>query len=89
MDSKPDFCKAPWTDKQVDALNAYQRAGDFHPFTCGGNRSDAAHKDYAAKNGGDRGQLIATPNGWVCPVCDYTQGWAHAFMAEEGGRDDN
>jgi hypothetical protein len=26
--------------------------------------------------------LIATENGWICPVCDYKQGWAHSFMAE-------
>lgn len=24
--------------------------------------------------------LIATEKGWVCPVCDYTQNWAHDFM---------
>ena len=27
--------------------------------------------------------LIATENGWICPVCDYTQNWAHNFMAEK------
>ena len=21
--------------------------------------------------------LVATKNGWICPVCDYTQNWAH------------
>lgn len=21
--------------------------------------------------------LIATENGWICPVCDYTQNWSH------------
>ena len=24
--------------------------------------------------------LIATENGWLCPVCGYTQNWAHSFM---------
>lgn len=23
--------------------------------------------------------LVATVNGWICPTCDYTQNWAHAF----------
>ena len=23
--------------------------------------------------------LVATVNGWICPTCDYTQDWAHAF----------
>lgn len=74
--------RAPWSPDQVDALNRYQRQGNFHPFTCGGNRADKAHRDWAMKNG-DRyqGLLVATAKGWVCPVCGYTQDWAHAFMA--------
>lgn len=27
--------------------------------------------------------LIATENGWICPVCNYEQNWAHKFMTEE------
>lgn len=27
--------------------------------------------------------LIATNDGWICPVCDYKQKWAHKFMAEK------
>jgi hypothetical protein len=46
----------------------------MHPFTCGsGNRIDAAHLDR-------EGVLFATPNGWICPYCDYRQNWAHDFM---------
>lgn len=26
--------------------------------------------------------LIATEEGWICPVCDYKQNWAHNFMTE-------
>jgi hypothetical protein len=74
--------KAPWSQEQIDALNRYQREGNFHPFTCGGNRSDAAHKRYAEEHGDrDWGLLVATPEGWVCPVCGYKQNWAHGFMA--------
>ena len=40
----------PWTPEQVDSLNAYQRAGIFHTYTCGTCRND----------------LIATTDGWRC-----------------------
>ena len=30
--------------------------------------------------------LIATPDGWICPSCDYTQDWAHGFMADGSWR---
>lgn len=74
----------PWSQEQVDALNDYQHKGEFHPFTCGKDRSDEAHRKYAAENNeSDFGILFATPDGWVCPVpgCGYAQKWAHAFMA--------
>ena len=41
---------------------------------------DADHEAYALAHGGDFGQLLATPNGWFCPACDYRQTWAHDFM---------
>lgn len=75
---------APFTPEQVKALNEFQNRVDWHPFTCDGDRQDEAHKAYQAKHGGDFGQLVATAEGWVCPVCDYKQSWAHDFM-EEGG----
>lgn len=73
--------KAPWTFEQVTALNEYQRRGDFHPFTCG-NRDD--HPMVA----GDKGVLIATTRGWICPYCDYTQDWAHEGMLNPPRRTD-
>lgn len=69
----------PFTPPQVVELNRFQN-GFFHPFTCGNNRGDEAHKAYAAKHGGDWGQLIATRGGWVCPTCGYIQHWAHSNM---------
>jgi hypothetical protein len=54
--------RAPFTDAQVSALNAYQRSGSFHPYTCAI----------------DSTPLIATRHGWGCPNCSYTQDWAHA-----------
>ncbi|MEU5043193.1 hypothetical protein [Streptomyces griseorubiginosus] len=67
--------RAPWTPDQVDALNAFQRRGGMHPFTCGGEHTPASPA------------LVAYTDGWRCPQpygesCDYRQDWAHAFMAE-------
>lgn len=73
--------RSPWTAEQVEALNYYQADRRFHAFTCGGSRGDEAHQRYALEHGEDMGQLIATQDGWVCPVCDYTQDWVHDFMA--------
>jgi hypothetical protein len=69
----PTFVAAPWTDEQVANLNRYQRAGVFHPFTCG--RRDE-HRD-------NPGVLVAETDGWHCPAagCTYRQEWAHPFMA--------
>jgi len=80
--------KAPWTQEQVDALNAWQASDYVHPFTCG-NRHTPEHKIYAQQHGqGDHGILVATPEGWKCPVCDYVQDWAHDFMFSPAACDD-
>lgn len=61
---------APWTHEQVANLNAWQERGDRPPFTCGRDGCGEV--------------LAAVPEGWVCPseTCDYTQNWAHNFMAD-------
>lgn len=72
---------APWTPEQVTALNAYQRAGRGHPFTCGGEQHLGSPS------------LVAYTDGWRCPqpdgkFCDYRQDWAPTFMiptSKEGG----
>ena len=58
---------APFTEKQMDSLNAWQNRGDVHPFTCSQHSNNP---------------LVATRDGWHCAVdgCDYTQNWAHNFM---------
>ena len=61
--------KAPWTQEQVDALNAWQALGNVHPFTCGGK--------------GCREDLVAHEAGWHCPRCSNRQDWAHDFMSEK------
>lgn len=76
--------QAPFTATQVRGLNEYQTGTAFgmrmHPFTCA-ERGDGHH----GEEGGDTGVLIATYEGWVCPSCDYTQDWAHGFMANSRG----
>jgi hypothetical protein len=73
---------APWTEVQVEALNAWQRSPWVHPFTCPA-RGEPAHAEAAAAAGLDgEGVLVAAIGGWTCPCCDYVQGWTHDFMAD-------
>jgi hypothetical protein len=57
---------APWTDEQVRNINAWQKSGKIHPFTCGVCRAD----------------LVATTQGWKCNTrnCNYAQTWALGLM---------
>lgn len=59
-------------------MNINQTSGMRHPFTCP-NRGNGEHRTF----NGDLGALIATRRGWICCWCDYTQDWAHGFMAIE------
>lgn len=72
-----DLIEAPWDDETVERLNAFQNRPNTHAFTCR-NRNDGAHVELRPT--ADLGQLIATPAGWICADCDYTQGWAFASM---------
>lgn len=69
-----DRIEAPFSDEQVQQLNRYQSLGFMHPFTC-------------ANEHGGADVLQATPEGWQCPSCAYTQSWAHAFMADRHALD--
>jgi hypothetical protein len=71
-----DRIGAPFTPEQVANLEVFQRSGTMHPFTCA-NRGDGKHGNVD----GDTGMLVPTVRGWICRYCDYTQEWAHAFMA--------
>ncbi len=52
-------------------------------------QTDGYHHTISSGNPDDHrsnpGVLIALPKGWVCPSpgCEYTQYWAHSFMADE------
>jgi hypothetical protein len=54
------------SQEQVDKLNNHQKNPIYHPYTCGGNRTDEHHLD-------GEGKLVATTTGWICPYCEYTQ----------------
>lgn len=70
-----------WSRETVTALNELQTGARFgHPYTCP-NRGDGKHHH----NGNDLGCLVATEHGWICPDCDYTQGWAHAGSLDMAG----
>jgi len=64
-----------FTPDEIESLNAYQQSGRFHPFTCGGDRTDKNHLD-------GEGILIAAVEGWYCPYCNFRQDWAHPFMKD-------
>jgi len=61
-----DKITAPWTDKQVEALNRLQDEDRFHGYTCPGEHPVCAK---------DR-KLIATRAGWICQCGAYRQDWA-------------
>lgn len=66
-DARGAIVTAPFSARQVLALNLCQIESPLHPFTC--------ETDHV----GGR-DLVATLHGWVCPKCSYTQDWAHACM---------
>jgi len=69
------MAKQVFTKKEVTRLwkhqfGPWEKGQFFHPYTCE-NRSN--HPKVA----GDKGVLVPTVRGWICPFCDYTQDWAH------------
>lgn len=68
------FVHAPFSEAQARSLNAYQKSGVFHEFTCGGDNC--------------REVLVATLDhtGWRCPACSYRQNWAWRWMADDSWR---
>jgi hypothetical protein len=61
-----------FTPDEVKSLNAFQRVGVRHPYTCVRGR-DQNHLD-------GEGVLLATEHGWICLYCEYTQDGASEFM---------
>jgi len=64
------YTLSPFTQDEVNSINAFQKCGYWHPFTCGD---------------GCKSSLVATPNGLECVECNmYRQNWVHDFMANWG-----
>lgn len=78
-DNRGVTTRAPWTPDQVASLNGYQKSGVFHEYTCG--------NDLCPGVSGQKAVLVATPDGWRCPACIYTQAWAMDMMADGTWRD--
>ena len=47
----------------------------MHPYTC-------PHRHDHPVIAGDKGILVPTVRGWICPFCDYTQDWAVSSSKE-------
>ena len=60
---------APWTDKQVVALQVRQIRSDLHPYTCRYGCGEV---------------LEVTKEGLKCPRCGRLQKWAYAEDLEGG-----
>jgi hypothetical protein len=67
------FLKAPWTSEEVVLLNVRQQVSWLHEYQCTGDCT-LRHESLPiiAKLA-----LIATTDGWYCPLCQYRQNWAH------------
>lgn len=75
-DSSEDTSTAPWTAEQAENLRLYQKAGMFHPYTCGGGGGPCSGVS-----------MDPTPDGLVCPQCGRVQTWVAGFAVSEKMRE--
>lgn len=85
VEKLPQINKAPWTEAEVDSLNACQQNSRYHPFTCENCRDNLGVTNTDGTSN-DR-LLVATKDGWICETCDYTQDWAHESMVNGSWRE--
>lgn len=64
-----DRVYAPWTGEQVISINYYQSYTAFIPKRC----PTQHYSRFPA--------LVATPDGYICPLCDFKQNWCGSFEA--------
>lgn len=69
---RTEMIHTPFSVDQCMSLNAYQRSGIGHPFTCPG------------KHGDEQVLLVALQEGWRCPMrsCPHRQRWAWQWMSD-------
>lgn len=58
--------KAPWTDREVEAMRWWQSNGAVHPLTC---------PDHAGQ------PLNVAADALTCPLCDWRQTWVPTVVA--------
>ena len=68
-----------WTHDLLTLLNHAQRFGCIPPYCC--PHIDSEHHRYAIVHDQRVGLLLATTDGWVCPVCHYWRDWARIERA--------
>jgi hypothetical protein len=61
--------KAPWDAEVIEALTTYQGLWWVHPYTC----VDSTHPN-----------LVPTPDGWICVMCEFDQDWAFSGSVKIG-----
>jgi hypothetical protein len=66
----------PWTKEKIDELNATQKSGKFHPYTCD-RKSEKCEVNISPRDYTKDGVLIATEEGWICPCGNYRQNLSH------------
>ena len=70
---------APFSERESKKLNALQKNGMHHGYTCCSPESIAECERRSGKNTG----LLVVKNGvWVCPCGKYKQFWAHKADAK-------
>lgn len=62
------YINAPFTEPEVEALHAWQRSGNFHPFTCANGHTLRATV---------KGWICPREE-----CADFSQDWAYDFMID-------
>lgn len=82
--AEPKRITAPFSDEQVKELKNWQRNYKVQPLTCP-NRDAPGHIERLNR---EKGTLVPYRAGWFCLDCDYSQDWAHKFMVDAFGEDE-
>ena len=73
--------ETPWTDEQVEALNAYQKSGAFHPYTGkNGEPLIATKKGWVEFPGGPVVQRWAMPESMDPALLQAHKSWSGAVF---------
>jgi hypothetical protein len=80
LDVHPFTCRNDGDDAHILYEFEKEHEGkDYKEYLESERRKGVPHPEMSFK----QTKLIATKEGWYCPVCDYRQDWAHRFMLEK------